>query len=186
MTKASVKKLDTIQEEEHVRHVKRSMGQNKHRAQSITIGKSGACSTEISLRGVDGSYLFSIYHPAEVIELIHQLAANIGCHIHVQPRSDFSSYREWREVEEAEQEHLNGWAPFPMTTEGLPRIGFGRLSPDRPFKLQNDIQNLKKQLAEQQQLLEATKTQSKEQDNVVATKKTVNKRSTKRSRSSTK
>jgi hypothetical protein len=48
--------------------------------------------------------------PVEVIELIHQLAANAGCHIAIKPRDDFSSWREWR-VTEAEKKHLNGHAP---------------------------------------------------------------------------
>jgi hypothetical protein len=54
----------------------------------------------------------ALCNPVEITELIHQLAANIGCHIAVKPRDDFASWREWR-VSEAEKKHLNGHAPFP-------------------------------------------------------------------------
>jgi len=36
----------------------------------------------------------------EVIDLIRQLAANVGCHIHIQPQQDFSSWRQWKELPE--------------------------------------------------------------------------------------
>jgi hypothetical protein len=49
--------------------------------------------------------MWCIMQPVEVTELIHQLAANIGCHIAVKPRDDFASWREWR-VSEAEKKHL--------------------------------------------------------------------------------
>src|SRR5210317_1924890 len=121
----------------HRKHQVRAMEQEAHRAQAITIGKTGACSTEITLRGVDGNYLFGVYHPAEVIELINQLSANIGCHIHIKPRDDFASYREWKELGEDDLAHLNGHAPFPEMMSNYPAIGKGALSLDRPFKFQD-------------------------------------------------
>lgn len=81
------------------------------RARSITVGTVFGGTTEISMRANDGSHLWCVMQPVEVIELIHQLAANVGCHINLQPRKDFSSWRDWR-VSEEEKKHLQGWPPF--------------------------------------------------------------------------
>ena len=81
------------------------------RARSITVGTCFGGTTEIMVRGNDGRVLWLPMQPVEVIELIHQLSANVGCHIQLKPRDDFSSWREWR-VSEAEKKHLNGHAPF--------------------------------------------------------------------------
>jgi hypothetical protein len=83
---------------------------NFNRARSVTVGTAFGGTTEISLRGDGGQSLWCLMQPVEVIELIHQLAANAGCHISIKPRDDFSSWREWR-VSEAEKKHLNGHAP---------------------------------------------------------------------------
>ena len=107
------------------------------------------------MRGVDGTFLWNIYQPVQVTEFIHQLAASIGCHIHIQPRDDFGSWREWREPSEQEKLHLNGFPPFAGQQLGHEKVG----------------------LLPQEQVTE--------QENV-ATEKTVNKRSIKRSRASTK
>jgi hypothetical protein len=163
--------------------------QSKFRAHSMTIGKCGSNSTEITLRGTDGSYLFNIYHPAEVIELIHQMAANIGCHINIKPRSDFATYREWREVSGEEQQHLNGWAPFPMQSNDSAAVGSGELSLDRPFSVQNSdinkLEAMKKDLSDKEEQLKMLSAEISEKENHVATKKTINKRSIKRSRTAT-
>lgn len=170
------------------KHQVRAMEQEAHRAQAITIGKTGACSTEITLRGVDGNYLFGVYHPAEVIELINQLSANIGCHIHIKPRDDFASYREWKELGEDDLAHLNGWAPFPEMVSNYPAIGKGALSLDRPFRFQDPklLSEFKAKIEEQLKLQAEAEAVSKEKENAVATKKAVNQRSTKRSRTATK
>lgn len=82
-----------------------------NRACSITVGTAFGGTTEVSMRGNGGQTLWCVMQPVEVIELIHQLAANAGCHIHVRPRDDFASWREWR-VSDAEKKHLNGHPPF--------------------------------------------------------------------------
>lgn len=112
----------------------RSMGADKNRAQTVSVGNAGCGTTEISLRGVDGSYLFAILHPAELVEHIHKCAANIGCHIHLQPRKDFASHREWRELTEEELARYNGWAPHPMLAENYHSIGGAHLPLGRPFQ----------------------------------------------------
>lgn len=73
-----------------------SQQSNLNRARSITVGTaySGGC-LEISLRGNGDRQLWMILQPTEVVELINQLAAGVGCHIHVQPRDDFASWRHW-------------------------------------------------------------------------------------------
>ena len=84
---------------------------NLNRARSVTVGTAFGGTTEVSLRGNDGKTLWCLLQPVEVIELIHQLAANVGCHINLQPRKDFSSWRDWR-VSEEEKLHLAGHPPF--------------------------------------------------------------------------
>jgi hypothetical protein len=66
---------------------------NLNRARSVTVGTAFGGTTEVSLRGNDGKTLWCLLQPVEVIELIHQLAANVGCHINLQPRRDFSRNR---------------------------------------------------------------------------------------------
>ena len=77
-----------------------------NRARSITVGTAFGGTTEISMRSNAGNVLYSIMQPVEVIELIHQLAANVGCHILVKPRNDFSSWREWRVSQEIGRAHV--------------------------------------------------------------------------------
>ena len=132
-----------------------SLDSNRNRAQSVSIGMSGSGTTEITMRSADGTFLWNVYQPVQVTEFIHQLASSIGCHIHIQPRDDFGSWREWREPSEAERLHLNGFPPFAGQQLGYQKVG----------------------------LLPQQKNTEKEN---VAIEKTVNKRSTKRSRATTK
>jgi len=143
----------------------KAMDQENHRAQTITIGHTGGGMTEISMRGVLGGYLWNVYQPVEIVELINELAANIGCHIHIQPRNDFASWRQWREQTDEERLHYNGHPPFQDASGIYGRLGTGLpLHKAEKLRLEN---------------------QAKEKENV-ATKKAVNKRTTKRSRTSTK
>lgn len=99
---------------------------NYNRARSITVGTAFGGTTEIMMRGDGGRHLWCIMQPVEVIELIHQLAANVGCAAQLTPRQDFSSWRDWR-VSEAEKKHLNGHPPFvsPMSlVQNLGRSGY--------------------------------------------------------------
>lgn len=83
-----------------------------NRARSVTVGTSFGGTTEVSMRASNGTSVWCTMQPVEVIELIHQLAANVGCHMHLQPRKDFSSWRDWKYTE-AELEHYRGQQPFP-------------------------------------------------------------------------
>ena len=81
-----------------------------NRARSVTVGTAFGGVTEISMRAIDGKTIWSLMQPVEVVEFIHQLAGNIGCHIAIKPRDDFSSWREWR-VPEAEKKTFKRTSP---------------------------------------------------------------------------
>lgn len=116
------------QHEEEMEKLDRRMSEESrlgdfNRARSITVGTAFGGTTEIGMRCNDGRFVWSIMQPVEVIELIHQLAANVGCHIQLAPRRDFSSWRNWRVTEE-ERLHLNGHPPFP--NDMARHMGVGR------------------------------------------------------------
>jgi hypothetical protein len=95
-----------------------AMEEAQIRARSVTVGTAFGGTTELTMRRGDGSFTFAIMQPVEVIELIHQLAANVGCHLHLTPRRDFATWRDWKYTE-AELAHYRGnqllpgvgWAP---------------------------------------------------------------------------
>jgi hypothetical protein len=74
----------------------RNLKSNATRSRSITVGTAFGGVTEISMRGDGDQFLWCLMQPVEVTELIHQLAGNIGCHIAMQPRKDFASWRAWK------------------------------------------------------------------------------------------
>jgi hypothetical protein len=135
------------------------------RARSFTVGTCFGGTTELMMRGNDGNVLWTPMQPVEVIELIHQLAANVGCHINLQPRKDFSSWRDWKYTEE-ELAHYRG-------VQSMPGVGWAPHEHDI-----NPHQNRGQVLPPPEQQPGLKIPRSKE--NVVATKKTVNKRSAKR------
>lgn len=98
------------------------------RARSITVGTCFGGTTEIMMRGNNG-YMWTPMQPVEVVELINQLAANIGCHVALQPKKDFASWREWRVTDE-EKKHLNGWAPFVNDMAPFMQVGIKGLDPE--------------------------------------------------------
>jgi hypothetical protein len=77
------------------------------RARSVTVGTSFGGTVEVMMRKADGDIIWATLQPVEVVELINQLAAGIGCHIHIQPRKDFASWRNWKYSEE-ELSHFRG------------------------------------------------------------------------------
>ena len=116
------------QHEEEMLKIDRRMSEESrmgdlNRARSITVGTAFGGTTEIGMRCNDGRFVWTLMQPVEAIELIHQLAANVGCHINLAPRRDFSSWRDWR-VSEEERLHLNGHPPFPNNMAG--HMGVGR------------------------------------------------------------
>jgi len=101
------RKLEEMQLEMEIE----SRASNLNRARSVTVGTAFGGTTEIMMRSDGGRHIWCIMQPVEVIELIHQLAANVGCHMALKPREDFSSWRDWK-VSDQEKLHYNGWAPF--------------------------------------------------------------------------
>jgi len=149
------------------------------RARSVTVGTAFGGTTEISMRGSNGSNLWCLLQPVEIIELIHQLAANAGCHIHIKPRDDFSSWREWR-VSEAEKKHLNGHAPFVNDMAVFQQLGASNFDQAAAEK------TVAHNLAQQEYAyvnggaVKAQKQKGEKNGDTMATKKTVNQRSSKR------
>ena len=131
------------------------------RARSVTVGTAFGGTAEISMRSANGNHIWCLMQPVEVIELIHQLAANVGCHIQLKPRNDFASWRGWKVTEE-EKLHLQGHPPFVNDISPHNQVGANLPPPEQQpgLKLSQEIRS---------------------PENVVATKKTVNKRSVKRS-----
>jgi len=158
MKKETKKKLDEIESRQFLDTV----SSNLSRARSVTVGTCFGGTTELMMRGNDGSVLWSPMQPVEVIELIHQLAANVGCHIHIKPREDFSSWREWRVTKE-EKQHLNGHAPFVNDMAPHMQVGANLPLPEAQPGLKLSIPD-----------------RSESNDQTVAIKKTINKRSVKR------
>ena len=112
------KKIEQLQYQQEVE----GFESNVNRSRSITIGTSFGGTTEISMRGNGDRFLYCIMQPVEVIELIHQLAANVGCHIAIKPRDDFGSWREWK-IPNAEKKHLNEHPPFVNDMAVFQRLG---------------------------------------------------------------
>jgi len=150
-----------------------SIKANKTRAQSITIGTAGGGAVEIIMRSGSGKFLWNTYQPVEVMELINQLSAGIGCHIQIVPRQDFGSWRDWKMSPE-ELEYARGMQPFQ---------GVGH-APHPKYELEK-----LRSAVELPRLGEQPGTpldKIKEEETNVATKKIVNKRITKRSRAASK
>ena len=101
------KKLDAIQLQTEVDN----FTSNLNRARSVAVGTAFGGITEVSMRANDGRVLWALLQPTEVTEVIHQLAANIGCHISIQPRQDFGSWRKWNETTPSMLAG-GGWPPF--------------------------------------------------------------------------
>lgn len=107
-----------------------------NRARSILVGTAFGGTTEVSMRANDGRCIFTLLQPVETIELIHQLAANVGCHIALKPRDDFSSWREWR-IPEAEKKHLNNFPPFPNDMAVFQRLGASGFDQEKAEAIMN-------------------------------------------------
>jgi len=145
----------------------KSVMSNNTRARSITVGTAFGGVTEISMRGEGDAYLWTVMQPVEVTELIHQLAGNIGCHINIQPRKDFASWRAWKEPDPNERLHLNGWPPFGNDMAPHHQIGANLPPPDKQPGLDNNINKVD------------------DKNEPLAITKTINKRKSKRAPTST-
>jgi hypothetical protein len=136
-----------------------------NRARSVTVGTAFGGTTELMMRKNDGTVVWAILQPVEAIELIHQLAANVGCHIHIQPRDDFASWRDWRHTDAA-LDYYRGEQSFP---------GVGH-PPHNKLLSPNPVSKIKKDAKIQPALV----ARSNENEQTLATQKTVGRKRTKR------
>ena len=77
------------------------------RARSFTVGTAFGGALEVSMRGEGGAHMWAILQPVEAVEVLHQMAAAVGCHLHLTPRRDFSAWRNWKNSPE-ELDHFRG------------------------------------------------------------------------------
>jgi hypothetical protein len=115
---------------------------NYNRARSISVGTAFGGTSEIMMRGDGGRHLWCVMQPVEVVELIHQLAANVGCSAQITPRKDFSSWRDWR-VSEAEKKHLNGQPPFVNDMAVVQKLGASGYDDEEAKRIAEIIANAK-------------------------------------------
>lgn len=131
------KKTDKAMREFQERMAIESREGDYNRARSFTVGTVFGGITEIGMRTNNGTYVWTPMQPVEVIELIHQLAANVGCHINLAPRRDFASWRDWKYTE-AELAHYRGeqflpgvgWPPHPNDMAPHMQVGANMPSPE--------------------------------------------------------
>lgn len=124
MNKETKKKFQEFQEKMSVASLEGDM----NRARSVTVGTCFGGTTEVMMRG-NSSYMWCALQPVEVIELIHQLAANVGCNVALKPRKDFASWRDWRVTEE-DKIAYNGWPPFVNDMAPYNQLGASGMDPD--------------------------------------------------------
>lgn len=151
------KKLQEIQRKQDEANFESSL----NRARSVTVGTCFGGTTELMMRGNNGSVLWAPMQPVEVIELIHQLAANVGCHIALKPRHDFASWRNWKA--DATMIAGNGWPPFVNDMAPHQHIGQQLPAPEQQPGLQP-----------------AMMVRSESNEQTVATQKTVGRKRAKR------
>jgi len=155
--KARLAQVELERELYHAEQELKNYKSNATRSRSITVGTAFGGTTEVSMRGDGGVVLWCILQPVEAIELIHQLAANVGCHIAIKPREDFSSWRGWK-VSDEERLRLNGNPPFAGEVPNADNVGANLPPPEQQPGMKIDRSN----------------------EHVVATEKTVKRRSPKR------
>lgn len=92
--------------------IENDIAANQNRARSVTVGTAFGGAIELTMRKSDGNVIWATLQPVEVIELLHQLSAGVGCQLYLQPREDFASWRNWKTETPEEIKHLNGHPPF--------------------------------------------------------------------------
>jgi hypothetical protein len=115
---------------------------NRNRARSITVGTAFGGTTEILMRGDGGRHIWCTMQPVEVVELINQLSANVGCSIALKPRDDFASWRDWR-VSDAEKKHLNGHVPFVNDMAVFQKLGASGYGDEEAKRIMDILANVK-------------------------------------------
>lgn len=159
-SKAFLDKREELAEAHILNQMQRSHVGENGRARGITVGTAFGGTVEISMRRADGDTTHSILQPVEAIEIIHQLAACVGCHLQLVPRNDFASWRDWR-VDENGQHKISNHPPIVTVSEESRTRAVMPPPPAHPAEKGTP----------------SNRTRSKK--NVVAIEKTVDRRSTK-------
>jgi len=95
-SKEFLDKREDLAEAHILKHMQKTHAGEIGRARGITVGTAFGGTVEIGLRRADGNTTYAILQPVEAIEILHQLAACVGCHLQLKPREDFASWRDWR------------------------------------------------------------------------------------------
>lgn len=183
-------KLRSIKEEHEVNMIlinakmsEESRQADLFRARSFNVGTSFGGVTEITMRANSGHTYWAPLQPVEVVEIIQQLASNIGCHVALKPREDFASWRDWN-VSEQEKISSNGWPPH--VNDMTPYLGVGNGTPhleSAPGRVSQELSNkIGRPLSDSEPVQAYTeKVRSQENDEtIMVSKKNINKRSSKR------
>jgi hypothetical protein len=115
---------------------------NRNRARSITVGTAFGGTTEVMMRSDGGRHIWCTMQPIEVVELIHQLSANVGCNVALKPRDDFASWRDWR-VSDAEKKHLNGHVPHVNDMAVFQQLGASGYNDEEAKRIMGILANVK-------------------------------------------
>ena len=153
-----------------------------NRARAISVGTAFGGTSEIVMRGDVGNHLYCYMQPVEVLELIHQLAANIGCHLAIQPREDFASWRNWH-VPADEKKRLAAHAPFVSDMALFSNKGSSGETPSPELLGSNtyiEASSVNVLTDQEKKHVSVSVEKIGDRDEVMATKKIINKRSTKR------
>ena len=183
-------RLKKIKEEHEVnmiligaRMAEESRQADLYRARSFNVGTSFGGVTEITMRANSGHTYWAPLQPVEVVEIIQQLASNIGCHVALKPREDFASWRDWK-VSDQEKLSLNGWPPH--VNDITPHLGIGNGAPHleaAPGRVSHELSNKVGKPVSNPEPVQVHIEEDRSQENdgtIMASKKTINKRNSKR------
>lgn len=107
LTDREIKAVKAHERAMRERRFENDMKEMDTRARSIMVGTAFGGTSEVSMRRPDGTITWALLQPVEMVEVINQMAAAIGCHVHLQPRQDFASWRSWNYTPE-ELTHFRG------------------------------------------------------------------------------
>jgi hypothetical protein len=110
-------KRESLTEAHLLKHIASTQEGEIGRARAISIGTAFGGTVEISLRRPDGVAIHAILQPVEAIEILHQLAASVGCHLQLRPRDDFASWRDWRTDENGQYKLTDHPPIMPISKE---------------------------------------------------------------------
>lgn len=90
------------------------------RAQGVAVGVGTGGSVELMMRTAEGKFMWQNFQPVQTAEMIHLMAAAIGCTAELKPRGDFTCWRVWDRPETASPH-----PPFPSNEPDPTQGGIG-------------------------------------------------------------